>query len=210
MVKQLFLEMLKLYLTTRLHIDERLIRNITFEDRRLLMEFETDPIAFVKSFMPADGNKRFYLMIDEFQNLDNGGQKLKLIYDTIKNLKIILTGSSSLDIKAHVGKFMAGRILNLSLYPFNFKEYLTAQDQRLTNAYLENHDTLIGFFFHSKGPKKRGKDFLSEEFLKMYERFSLWGGYPAVALSKTDFERKKLLSDIYSNYLIKDIKVFSN
>ena len=39
-------------------------------------------------------------MIDEFQYAEEGGQKLKLIYDTVKGLKIIITGSSSLNIKA--------------------------------------------------------------------------------------------------------------
>lgn len=122
--KTTLLEMLKGYLVDQLKVNEEFIRSITFEDRRLLMEFETDPVSFIKSFIPSGISKRFYLMVDEFQYAQDGGQKLKLIYDTVKNLKIIITGSSSLDIRAMVGKFMVGRILNFYLYPFNFREYL--------------------------------------------------------------------------------------
>jgi predicted AAA+ superfamily ATPase len=126
--KTTLLEMLKRHLQEELNIQEGLIRVVTFEDRKLLMEFEADPISFIRSFIGQAKKEKFYLMIDEFQYAEDGGQKLKLIYDTVENIKIIITGSSSLDIKAKVGKFMVGRILNFSLYPFNFREYLRAQD----------------------------------------------------------------------------------
>ena len=100
---------------------------ITFEDRKLLMQFERDPIGFVNSYIQKNA-KRNYLMIDEFQYAENGGQRLKFIYDTIKNVKIFITGSSSLDIKTKVGKFMVGKILNFRLYPFNFREYKTTRN----------------------------------------------------------------------------------
>ena len=89
--------------------------------------------------MLPGAREKFYLMIDEFQYAQEGGQKLKLIYDTLKGIKIIVTGSSSLDIKAKVGKFMVGRILNFYLYPFNFREYLKALDERLERIYSENN-----------------------------------------------------------------------
>jgi len=205
--KTTFLGMLKEYLLDELKVDKEFIANITFEDRKLLMEFETDPVAFIHSFIPQNNKQRFYLMIDEFQYAENGGQKLKLIYDTFKNIKIIITGSSSLDIKAKVGKFMVGRMLNFYLYPFNFREYLRGCNQRLERVYAENNGKVMDFIFTGKSFKlKEGRDLLSEEFTREYERFSIWGGYPAVALTTGEIERKKLLADIYNNYILKDIK----
>lgn len=205
--KSTFLEILKRYLIEGLKIKENMVQNITFEDRRLLMEFEADPVVFVRSFLPSGVKERSYLMIDEFQYAQDGGQKLKLIYDTIKGVKIIITGSSSLDIKARVGKFMVGRILSFYLYPFNFREYLRAHDERLERLYTENNDKIISCLFKGKRFKiKNGQDLLYEEFIKEYEKFSIWGGYPAPVLAKTDTERKKLLADIYNNYILKDIK----
>lgn len=205
--KTTFLEILKGYLTNELKIKKDLIQSITFEDRRLLMEFETDPVSFIHSFIPPNLKQKFYLMIDEFQYAQDGGQKLKLIYDTIKGIKIIITGSSSLDIKAKVGKFMVGRILNFYLYPFNFQECLRAHHSRLEMGYAENNPLIIDLLFKGKQIKiKKGPDFLSEEFIREYEKYAIWGGYPVAVLAKTEMERKKLLSDIYSNYILKDIK----
>lgn len=205
--KTTFLGILKEYLVNELKIRRDLISNITFEDRRLLMEFESDPISFARSFMPSGIKEKSYLMIDEFQYTQDGGQKLKLIYDTLKGIKIIVTGSSSLDIKAKVSRFMVGRILTFCLYPFNFREYLRAHHKRLEKIYAENNDKVTDYLLKGRQFRiKRGEDLFYREFIPEYERFSIWGGYPAVVLSAQEPVRKKLLRDIYNNYILKDIK----
>ncbi len=205
--KTTFLEIIKEYLINNLKIEKKLIQNITFEDRKLLVEFERDPVSFVRSFIPYTSGKRTYLMIDEFQYAENGGQKLKLIYDTFKDIKVIITGSSSLDIKARVGKFMVGRILNFYLYPFNFGEYLRTRNERLERVYAENNAKVLECLVKGKHlKKKRGQDTFYEEFVKEYEEFAIWGGYPAVVLLGSEIEKKKVLSEIYNNYILKDIK----
>ena len=79
--KTTFLGMLRNFLIENFKIAADLIEIVTFEDRRKLMQFEGDPIAFVESYITQkNGNKKFYLMIDEFQYAVEGGQKLKLIY----------------------------------------------------------------------------------------------------------------------------------
>lgn len=205
--KTTFLGILNTYLTEELKINRDSIRIITFEDRRMLMQFERDPLSFISSYL-IEGNKRkFYLMIDEFQYAEDGGQKLKLIYDTLKNIKIFITGSSSLDIRAKVGKFMVGRILSFYLYPFNFKEYLRANNKRLERVYTQHNNQIVEWLFQEKEFEvKRGKDIFEEEFIQEYERFCIWGGYPSVVLTKSELERNKILSDIYNNYILKDIK----
>jgi len=205
--KTTFLGILNTYLTEELKINRDLIRIITFEDRRMLMQFERDPLSFISSYL-IEGNKRkLYLMIDEFQYAEDGGQKLKLIYDTLKNIKIFITGSSSLDIRAKVGKFMVGRILSFYLYPFNFKEYLRANNKRLERVYTQHNNQIVEWLFQEKEFEvKRGKDIFEEEFIQEYERFCIWGGYPSVVLTKSELERNKILSDIYNNYILKDIK----
>lgn len=135
------------------------------------------------------------------------GQKLKLIYDTIRNVKIFITGSSSLDIKARVGKFMVGRILNFYLYPFNFGECLRANNKRLERIYTQHNEQISKWLFEGKQfDIKRGEDVFCKELIPEYERFCVWGGFPAVVLAESEIERKKLLADIYNNYILKDIK----
>lgn len=205
--KTTFLEIIKDYLSKVLKISKDLIQTVTFEDRKLLTEFDADPVSFVRSYLPVKTTKTFYLMIDEFQYAEEGGQKLKLIYDTVMGLKIIITGSSSLDIKAQVGRHLVGRILTFHIYPFNFRELLRAKNARLERIYQDRNTPLVRWLFEDRAMKfKKGKDIFSEEMIRRFEEFSIWGGYPAVVLSKTIQERRKVLNDIYNNYILKDIK----
>lgn len=205
--KTTFLEIIKDYLLKDLRVNRNLIQAVTFEDRRLLAQFEADSVSFVRSYLPVKTTKTFYFMIDEFQYAQEGGQKLKLIYDTIKGLKIIITGSSSLDIKAQVGRYLVGRILTFHINPFNFREFLRAKYSRLERIYIERNTPVVRWLFENRPMKlKAGKDVFAEEMIKRFEEFSIWGGYPAVVLSKTIQERRKVLNDIYSNYILKDIK----
>ena len=61
------------------------------------------------------------LIIDEAQRLDNPGLTLKIIYDNL-NTKIIVTGSSSFELKNKLSDSLTGRFLDYSLYPFSYKE----------------------------------------------------------------------------------------
>ncbi|MBL7132090.1 MAG: ATP-binding protein [Candidatus Omnitrophica bacterium] len=206
--KTTFLQILNDCLVKDFNINKDRIQIVTFEDRKLLMQFEKDAVSFVRSYARRGSKRKFYLMIDEFQYAKGGGQKLKLIYDTVKNIRIFITGSSSLDIKARVGKFMVGRILNFNLYPFNFREYLRTVDDRLERIYYQHNQEILQWLFAGRQCKKikKGEDIFYEELSCEYEKFCIWGGYPAVVLAKTEIERKKILSDIYNNYILKDIK----
>lgn len=51
--KTTLLKLIRDYLRTDLKIDEFLIQTLTFEDRKLLAEFEADAVSFVRSYFPA-------------------------------------------------------------------------------------------------------------------------------------------------------------
>jgi len=61
------------------------------------------------------------LIIDEAQRLDNPGLVLKIIYDNLET-KILVTGSSSFELKNKLSDSLAGRYLDFILYPFSFAE----------------------------------------------------------------------------------------
>lgn len=206
--KTVLLELLERELLRRFDVPKDRIVTVTFEDRRLLAQFEKDPIPFVQSYLPRKGEDApSYFMIDEFQYAENGGQKLKLIYDTLKGIRIIVTGSSSLDLRAKVGRWMVGRILNFHLFPFNFREYLEARNGRLQNLYLKFQPLLAGALTEGRfGKIKRGMDPFADVFQEEFERFCIWGGYPAVVLAESIPVGKKLLSEIYNQYILKEIK----
>lgn len=64
------------------------------------------------------------LIIDEIHLLTNPGRAVKIIYDQLENIKIIITGSSSFHIKNKTGESLAGRKIDYNIYPLTFSEYL--------------------------------------------------------------------------------------
>jgi uncharacterized protein len=61
--------------------------------------------------------------IDEAQKIPEIGLKLKLMVDGIEGLRIIISGSSSFDIKSDVGEPLTGRKYSFNLYPLSEREY---------------------------------------------------------------------------------------
>jgi predicted AAA+ superfamily ATPase len=57
------------------------------------------------------------LVIDEAQGIPDIGKKLKLMVDSIKGLKILVTGSSAFDILNISGEPLTGRSITVYLYP---------------------------------------------------------------------------------------------
>ena len=63
------------------------------------------------------------LYIDEAQKIPEIGLKLKLMIDEIKDLKIIISGSSSFDIHKVAGEPLTGRKYTFNLFPLSENEY---------------------------------------------------------------------------------------
>ncbi len=64
------------------------------------------------------------IIIDELHLLSNPGRAVKIIYDQIEDVQLIVTGSSSLHIKNKSSESMAGRKIEYNLYPLTISEYL--------------------------------------------------------------------------------------
>lgn len=71
----------------------------------------------------ADKKSRKYLFLDEIQKLPNWDSLLKVFYDTEKEIKIFISGSSSLEIKSNK-ETLAGRIFTFHLPVISFREFL--------------------------------------------------------------------------------------
>ncbi|MFO0887115.1 MAG: ATP-binding protein [Candidatus Nomurabacteria bacterium] len=62
------------------------------------------------------------VVIDEAQRVENIGLTAKLIHDNLPNIKLLLTGSSSLDLANKTKEPLTGRSVELLLYPLGLKE----------------------------------------------------------------------------------------
>ena len=78
------------------------------------------------------------LVIDEAQKLDNIGLNLKLIVDHIKNIKVLVTGSSSFDLSNQVGEPLVGRKWQFNLYPISQLELNKIEEKFETKSNLNN------------------------------------------------------------------------
>ncbi len=79
------------------------------------------------------------VVIDELHLLSDPGRAVKIIYDQVPHVQLIVTGSSALHIKNRSSESMAGRKIEYKLYPLTFSEYLVQKgiDSELNYAVLE-------------------------------------------------------------------------
>jgi hypothetical protein len=173
------------------HMQEKIDKSlfITFEDISIRSLFDND----IKSFIALYIEPYRYIFIDEFQYSKNGGQYLKLIYDTVKDKKIFISGSSILDLTIHAVKYLSGRIFSFVLYPLTFEEYLHHKDNGL-------YDLL------RKAGDKKINPLIAEKLYAQLEDFILYGGYPRVALAQDNEEKREILRNILNIYLLRDIR----
>lgn len=62
------------------------------------------------------------LIIDEAQRVTNIGVTLKLLVDNLKNVQLIVTGSSAIGLKDSIYEPLTGRKLEFHLHPFSYAE----------------------------------------------------------------------------------------
>ena len=78
-----------------------------------------------------------FLFIDEAQEIPSIGKKLKLMVDTIPELKIVVTGSSAFEINNQIGEPLVGRMKTLLLFPIAQIEFQTFENYAESRARLE-------------------------------------------------------------------------
>lgn len=77
------------------------------------------------------------LFVDEAQRIPEIGLNLKIILDTLPTIKVIATGSSSLDLASKISEPLTGRTWTYHLYPIAFLELLAIYNRVELDAHLE-------------------------------------------------------------------------
>lgn len=77
------------------------------------------------------------LIIDEAQKIQDIGQILKLMVDTIEGIKIIASGSSVFDLANQLGEPLTGRKVTFNLFPLAQMEYSEEENLLQTKSLLE-------------------------------------------------------------------------
>lgn len=82
--------------------------------------FERYDISAYRQALPEKGT----VVLDEVQLLSNPGRAAKIIFDQMPKIRLIITGSSSFEIKNRSTESLAGRKIDYHLYPLSLSEYL--------------------------------------------------------------------------------------
>ncbi len=69
------------------------------------------------------------LFVDEAQRIPEIGINLKIILDNLPNLKVLVTGSSSLDLASKISEPLTGRVWSYHLYPIPFLELSNSKNR---------------------------------------------------------------------------------
>src|SRR5574344_553936 len=140
-------------------------------------------------------NKFVYLMIDEFQVIENAGLLLKNIFDQHKGkLQLIVSGSSALEINKN-SEYLTGRAINFDVNRINFKEYFDYREKIKTNRIKLDNLSELKIFFET---------FRAKLEVSLGEYLS-YGAYPEVLTTQNVLEKEIVLKSILKTYIDKDI-----
>lgn len=139
----------------------------------------------------ADEQKKIYLVLDEVQYLDEPTRLIKIFHDHYPGVKLLLSGSSTFEMKRKFRESLTGRMVAFVMYPLSFEEFLLFKEKkyvlRAENSRAIN-DELV---------------FLAEEYIK-------FGGFPQIVLEPSEEKKKVYLSQIINTYVRKDIRDIGN
>lgn len=133
------------------------------------------------------------IFIDELHLLTNPGQAVKLIHDQLQDVRIIVTGSSSLHIKNKTSESMAGRSIDYRLYPLTIGEYLFQKNIELTPGIFLT-DKILNL--------NTSKTIKKYDLTSILENLLLYGQYPYLVNTPSD---KKYLNNLVEKAIFKDI-----
>lgn len=139
------------------------------------------------------GEEKGYVFLDEIQRKENAGLFLKGIYDIETPYKFVVSGSGSLELKENIHESLAGRKRVFELPPVSFKEFVNYETD------YEYEDRLEKFFEVKK-----------EEADRLLKKYLNYGGYPRVVTESKESEKRRVIDEIFSSYLERDVSNFLN
>ncbi|MEK7526680.1 MAG: ATP-binding protein [Patescibacteria group bacterium] len=129
------------------------------------------------------GNKKLTVLIDEIQYLENPSSFLKLIADHNSEIQLIVSGSSSFNIKSKFSDSLVGRTVNFEVYPLSFTEFLRFKETKTS---------------------------MTDRLTNLYKEYIAYGGYPKIVLDDDISHKETYLQQIIDTYIKKDISDLAN
>ncbi len=164
---------------------------IDLEDSRFVNILDSGVGDFIKH-LREEGKalhpqKKVFVFIDEIQYLANPSSFLKLVADHHKNIKLIVSGSSSFAIKSKFKDSLVGRTINFEVFNLSFRECLLFRQYHFEEGKVYTQKKI-------------------EELKALFKEYVLYGGYPKIVLTPEISMKEKYLQQIIDTYVKKDIR----
>jgi uncharacterized protein len=159
---------------------------LNFEDDRLLPLTPKKLGELIDEFYtlyPENHQQICYLILDEIQSVPGWEIVVRRFFDT-KQVDIYLTGSSSKLLSKEIATSLRGRALSTEMWPFSFKEYLTAKKIPL--------------------PKKSFGKITQDRLLQALDFYIQEGGFPET-INLNSLDRNRILQDYVDVVIFRDI-----
>lgn len=164
-----------------------LVREVLREFPGRVLEINADNVPFIESLSSRSldqlkGLVQGYdlLFVDEAQRIPDIGINLKILHDQVPDLKIIATGSSSLDLANRVKEPLTGRTWTFQLYPVSVEEWA----------------------------KHTGAN--DVEMVEKLPEWLVYGLYPEVLGMENLQRKGRYLQELTQSYLYKDVLALAN
>lgn len=153
---------------------------VDFDDERLA-EFETSDFNTLLEVHLEDNGKRPYVFLDEIQNIPSWEKFARRLAN--EKYHVYVTGSNAKMLSKDVATTLGGRFFIIDVYPYSFREYLTASGTILSSGWI-----------YSTSEKS--------EVLRKFRDYFYYGGLPEIP----NFRQKRtMLSSLYQKIYLGDI-----
>jgi len=195
-------------------IPEKNILSISFDDPEIRKKISHDPSYLFEMLQTAFGetinkfSSQKYLFIDEAQKCPQSFDAIKILFDNHKEkIRIILTGSSSLNLMKKTSETLAGRLSIFRLYPLSWEEIIS--------NFISDHLSGFSLIENILSKKMSYEKILSvqsdiighkNEILFYWKKYLLSGGLPEIFVQEETQEISRLFDNYIKTYLESDIK----
>jgi len=165
---------------------------VNLEEKNYIDVFNSRDVLEIKKHMQLiDLYNSNIWILDEVQRLDDPGLVAKIIYDSIDDINLIISGSSSLEISNKASESLAGRKKTFTLYPLCFYEYLFQTKKIKT----KNKGKII-FEIDKENDKK---------FSLEIKQSMQYGLYPEMLNLENNKEKEEHLLELVDSIILKDV-----
>lgn len=156
---------------------------IDLEDSRFLEILDKGVDSFIYYLKGQGIDDEATIFIDEIQYLNDPSSFLKLMIDHYPKTHLIVSGSSSFNIKSKFSDSLVGRTVDFEIFPLSFTEFL-----RFKNV----------------------KTSMDDKLSDLYQEYIHFGGYPKIVLDDDTLHKEIYLQQIIDTYIRKDISDLAN